>query len=76
MIREHDTVVLSHDVLEHGLKRGDIGAVVHCYRNGEGYEVEFVRGGGENVALLTLHRADVRPMQAKEILHVRQFRAA
>ncbi|MBI2163747.1 MAG: DUF4926 domain-containing protein [candidate division NC10 bacterium] len=28
MIRELDTVVLTHDIPEHGLKRGDVGAVV------------------------------------------------
>jgi hypothetical protein len=31
MICESDTVVLSHDIKENGLKKGDIGAVVHCY---------------------------------------------
>lgn len=32
MIHELDTVVLSHDVKEHNLRRGDIGAVVHGYK--------------------------------------------
>jgi hypothetical protein len=27
--KELDTVVLTHDVPEHGLKEGDIGAIVH-----------------------------------------------
>ena len=39
MIRELDTVVLSRDLTEHGLKQGDIGAVVHCYKGGESFEV-------------------------------------
>lgn len=34
MIRELDAVVLTHDIAEHGLKQGDIEAVVHCYRDG------------------------------------------
>ena len=41
MIDELDTVVLSHDIDEHGLKKGDIGAVVHCYSDGLAFEVEF-----------------------------------
>ena len=35
MIRELDTVVLSHDIEEYGLKQNDIGAVVHCYGVGD-----------------------------------------
>ena len=76
MIKALDTVVLSRDVPEHGLKRGDIGAVVHCYKSGKGFEVEFITGKGETVAVVTLNKQDVRPMQAKEILHVRQLKAA
>lgn len=46
MIHELDTVVLSHDVKEHNLRRGDIGAVVHCYKNNTVFEVEFVTACG------------------------------
>ena len=42
MIRELDTVVLTHDIEEYGLKEGDIGAVVYCYSDGNAFEVEFV----------------------------------
>ena len=75
MIRELDTVVLTHDVEEHGLKQGDVGAVVHCYSDGAAFEVEFVTAEGKTVALLTLMRADIRPMGSREILHVREFAA-
>ena len=73
MIHELDAVVLTHDIDEHGLKAGDIGAVVHCYPDGEAYEVEFVTAEGRTVALLTLERVDIRPMSSTEILHVREF---
>lgn len=73
MIRELDTVVLSRDIEEYGLRRGDIGAVVHCYKNGTAFEVEFVAGSGETVAVLTLTQGDVRAMLEKEILHVREL---
>jgi len=74
MIRGLDTVVPTHDIGEHGLKQGDIGAVVHRYGDGAAFEVEFVNAEGKTVALLTLTSADVRPMGSREILHIRELR--
>ncbi|NOX63008.1 MAG: DUF4926 domain-containing protein [Chloroflexi bacterium] len=73
---ELDTVILLHDIPEHGLKRGDIGAIVHVYRDKRAYEVEFVEGGGRTVALVTLTERDIRPMGRNEILHARVLEAA
>lgn len=72
MIRELDTAVLTHDVAEHGLIRGDVGTVVHCYSDGTAFEVEFVTAEGKTVALLTLTPQDIRPIGGGEILHVRE----
>lgn len=44
MINELDSVVLSRDIEEYGLKTGDIGAVAHCYSDKLAFEVEFVKG--------------------------------
>ena len=71
MIRELDTVVLVHDLETYGLTHGDVGAVVHCYKDRMTFEVEFVTGEGATIAVLTLSEQDIRPMQAREILHVR-----
>jgi len=73
MIRELDTVVLTRDLEEYGLREGDIGALVHCYRDGTTYEVEFVSAEGATVALPTLKREDIRPVGGREILHVREL---
>lgn len=73
MIRELDTVVLTHDIQESGLKQGDVGAVVHCYEDGAAFEVEFVTAQGKTVALLMLTTIDIRLMNDREILHVREF---
>ncbi len=73
MIRELDTVVLARDVDEHGLKRGDIGAVVHRYADGQAFEVEFVTGEGGTIAVMTLSPDDIRPVGRSEILHVREL---
>ena len=40
MVKELDTVVLTHAIKKHGLEGGDIGAVVHCYPEGTAFEVE------------------------------------
>lgn len=76
MIRELDTVVLTHDIPEHGLKKGDVGAVVHCYADGAAWEVEFVAAEGTTLAVLTLSVTDIRLMGNREILHVRELASA
>ncbi len=76
MIRELDSVVLVRDLPEYGLKEGDVGAVVHIYGKGEGFEVEFVSGEGETIVVATLGREDVRLVKRKEILHVRAIVSA
>jgi len=76
MIRERDTVVLTHDVLMCGLRKGDVGAVVHCYADRAAFEVEFVTAEGRTVGVLTLTEADIRPMGSGEILHAREFAPA
>ena len=76
MIQEMDTVVLMRDILEHKLRAGDVGAVVHCFPKTAVFEVEFVTGEGRTAALLTLTEADVRPMREGEILHARELTGA
>lgn len=76
MIQELDTVVLDRDINGYPLKAGDVGAVVYCYADGATYEVEFVTGDGDTVAVLTLPATDLRPMHQAEILHVRSLALA
>ena len=73
MIQELDIVALTHDIEEHSLKQGDVGAVVHCYDDHQVYEVEFTTAQGKTIALLTLAQSDIRPMGNTDILHVREF---
>jgi hypothetical protein len=42
MLNAHDVVALTEDRPADGLQRGDVGAIAHCYREGDVYEVEFV----------------------------------
>lgn len=69
-MQELQTAVLTRDIPESGLRSGDVGAVVHRY-SGQAYEVEFVTGSGETVAVLTLSASELRPLEPTEILHVR-----
>jgi hypothetical protein len=71
-IAELDPVVLSRDVPEHGLRKGDVGMVVHRYAGGRAYEVELMRGDGSTIAVLTLTATDIRTLGSHEILHARE----
>ena len=73
MINELETVILSHDVEEYNLESGDIGTVVHVYKDNAAYEVEFIAGDGTTIAVLTLTPQDIRPMRKREIFHVREL---
>ncbi len=76
MVKELDTVVLAKELKEYQLKRGDVGAVVHVYADGNTFEVEFVAGEGKTIAVATLSSNDIRPMRRADILHVRAYAAA
>lgn len=69
-VRELDTVVLERDLPEHGLRRGDLGAVVHVDRD-ETLDVEFVRLSGQTQALVHLVATDVRPVEDADLPAVR-----
>jgi hypothetical protein len=60
MIQELDVVSLTRDIPEENLKKGETGTVVHCYRDGEAFEVEFIDSRGMTIALLTLPNRDVQ----------------
>ncbi len=70
MIRELDTVVLTEDLPEHGLKQGDIGTVVLVHHQ-PGYEVEFISLDGETLAVVSLTQQQVRPIGKREVAQAR-----
>ena len=74
-IKVLDTVVLEADLPAHGLKCGDIGAVVEVYSR-EALEVEFVTAAGYTQALVTLSTDQVRPVGPRYIPSVRRLTAA
>ncbi len=75
-INELDAVALTCDLPAHGLMRGDVGTAVLVHSNGAAFEVEFVGYDGHTVALLTLERSQVRPLQNHDIPHARELEPA
>jgi hypothetical protein len=65
-----DTVVLRRDLPEHGLRKGDLGAVVEVHEP-DGVEVEFVTASGKTQALITLSVRDLRSVQDSDLVTVR-----
>jgi hypothetical protein len=76
MIKEHERIVLLKDVPEEGLKSGDVGTVVHVYRQGEAFEAEFMTLDGKTVAVVTLTASHVRAVSSRDITHVRELIAS
>ena len=68
-----DTVVLDRDLPEHGLRRGDLGAVVDLHAP-DGLEVEFVLASGKTQALVSLHHTDVRAVGDGDLIAVRELK--
>jgi hypothetical protein len=69
-LRELDTVVLLRDLPEHGLRRGDLGAIVTVLAPAR-FTVEFVRVSGHTHALVDVDGADIRTMEGSDIPAVR-----
>jgi hypothetical protein len=67
--------VVTTDLPSHGLKRGDIGAIVQVY-SPDAVEVEFVTASGHTQAVVTLSTHQIRPVGSRDLLAVRQLDAA
>lgn len=70
-MKEHERVVLTCDLDEHGLLTGDVGTVVHVHEAAAAYEVEFMTLTGQTLAVVTLRAAQIRPIAQREIPHAR-----
>lgn len=58
-IKLFDSVALLEDLPEENLWRGQVGAVVEVYNNGEAFEVEFIDTDGKTYGLITLRPEQV-----------------
>ena len=76
MIKEHERVVLRTPLSGEGLEAGDVGTVVHVYKDEQAYEVEFVTLDGHTAAVVTLEASQVRPVGRLDITHARELSVA
>ena len=70
-----DTVALTRDLPEVGLRRGDLGAIVDLLAQ-DAMEVEFVAGSGRTQALVTLRADDIRHVGDLDVIAVRTLERA
>ncbi len=75
MIREHDCIVLTQDLPSESLKAGDVGTVVHIHKSAAAYEVEFMTLTGQTLAVATVLPTQLRPVNARDVSHVRELAA-
>ena len=76
MPQEHERVVLKTAIPAEALEAGDVGTVVHLYKDGLAYEVEFTTLDGKTAAVVTVEAAQVRPVGRREIAHARALSSA
>jgi ATP-dependent exoDNAse (exonuclease V) alpha subunit len=71
MFSEHDRIVLSAPLPRLQLVPGDVGTIVHVYRDGQAYEVEFVMVDGRTAAVATVEASQVRRVGPHDITRAR-----
>jgi hypothetical protein len=76
MIKEHERVVLTTPLPMERLEPGDVGTVVHVYKDGQAYEVEFVTLDGHTAAVAMLEASQLRPVGRRDITHTRELSTA
>jgi len=72
-------VVLTKDIPEKRLKRGDVAIVVehHPVSDGEnGYSLEIFNALGDTIAVITVPESEIGPLTEDEIFSVRSVTAA
>ncbi len=71
-----DEVVLTKDIPEKGLKKGDVATIVehHPVSGGEdGYSLELFNALGDTIAVITLPESAIEPLTEDEVFSVREY---
>ena len=71
MLNEHERIVLLQAIPKEGLEEGDVGTIVHIYKDGQAYEVEFIALDGHTRAVVTVEAEDIRPVSQHDMTHAR-----
>lgn len=75
MFKLLDTVVLTRDLPEAGLRADDLGAIVEVH-DALHFEVEFVAASGRTQSVITLREADIRQATDEDLVAVRSSRVS
>jgi hypothetical protein len=71
--------VLTHDLPEHNLRRGDVVVVIdrHVAPDGEeGYSIEVFNATGDTIAVATVPESYLEPLRSDEVLCARVLQPA
>jgi hypothetical protein len=78
-IKEHAYAVLTHDVPDEGLRRGDVGVVIDIHSDAAGkvvgYTLETFTIEGESVAVVSVPANAVRASTGADVTTARQVAA-
>lgn len=76
----HQRVALQRDLLEHGLRRGDVAVLVdyvpHPAGGEDGCILEVFNALGDSIAVVTVKESEIEGLQADEVLAVRHLAKA
>ena len=73
--KELDEVVLLQDFPDYGVRKGDVGTIVHLHPGGAA-EVEIVLPGGKTLAVISVDTAGYRLLSPNDVPHVRTLAAS
>jgi len=74
-----EEVVLTKDIPERGLKKGDVATIVehHPISDGEdGYSLELFNALGDTIAVITVPESAIEPLTEDEIFSIRSLAIA
>jgi hypothetical protein len=74
-MREHDRVVLTADLPDHGLQACDVGSIVHTYTAELAYEVDFGAVDGRTIAVPSVPAEKPRDVGYDELTRARPMGA-
>ena len=70
-----EQVALTEDLPTFHLFKGDVGTVVDITPNGKQYTIEFFNFMGKTIAVVPVSPAQIRPIEADEVVHTRPIKS-
>ncbi len=74
MFKELDCIVLTTDLPMDGLKKADVGTIVHAYPGGSAFIVEFLTLDGNTVAVSDVLLSQIRAVSDSDLMQARTMK--